>query len=74
MLLKQEVKRLQINIIQLQNVLYRIPIAIDMTNCLFRWKKSEHDVKLDWRSQLYFWITSLIIQENTLCTNKIRAT
>ena len=54
MLLKQEVKRLQINIIQLQNVLYRIPITIDMTNCLFRWKKSEHDVKLDWRSQLYF--------------------
>ena len=38
------------------NVLYRIPIAINMANCLFQWKKSYHDVKLNWRSQYnHFW-------------------
>ena len=28
------------------NVLHRIPVANDMVNCLFQWKKSDHDVKL----------------------------
>ena len=36
------------------NVLYGIPIATDMANCLFQWKKSDHDVKLNWINDIRF--------------------
>ena len=55
------------------NVLYRILIGIEIANCLFQQKKSDNDVKLNWRSQLFISgiIRLKIIQKNTLSKNKI---
>ena len=39
----------------------------------FSMKKFDHNVKLNWLSMIFiFGVISIIIQKNTLCTNKIR--
>ena len=50
-----------------------IGIAIGMANCLFQWKKSDYDVKLNRETSMIFisGIITIIIQKNTLCSNKV---